>query len=138
MNETMRKSLEQVVAECGKYPVEAFEFVRQGLNWTVDRIHGAQKDADDTQRHISGRQLCEGLRDFAVRKYGIMAKAVLTHWRITRTADFGRIVFVMVESRLMQKTDDDDIRDFEDVFDFATAFEPAARPQLSRSPVFHL
>ena len=128
MNETLRKSLEQVVAECGRYPLEAFDFVRHGLNATVDNIHGPH----------TGQQLSAGLRDYAISRYGFMAKTVLNHWRIYRTADFGRIVFAMVESRLMQKTDRDDIHDFEEVFDFATAFEPPARPQISRRPIFAL
>ncbi|MEI8195793.1 MAG: Minf_1886 family protein [Phycisphaerae bacterium] len=138
MNQTTRKSLEQVVAECGRYPIEAFEFVRTGLNYTVQRIHGDTTDMTESQCHVSGQQLSEGLRDFAIRRYGIMAKAVLAHWRIQRTNDFGRIVFAMVESKLMQKTDDDDVRDFDDVFDFRTAFEPPARPRTSGAAVFKL
>ena len=137
MNETLRKSLEQVVAETGRYPLEAFEFVRHGLNFSVDHVHGPQTEAE-ADRHICGRQLSHGLRDYAVRKYGLMAKAVLSHWGIYRTADFGRIVFAMVDNRLMQKTDDDSLRDFEDVYDFAVAFEPPARPQVQRQPVFSI
>ncbi len=138
MNETLRKSLEQVVAECGRYPLEAFEFVRHGLNSVVDDIHGPHTGQPDEERHITGRQLSTGLRDYAITKYGFMAKTVLNHWRIHRTADFGKIVFAMVESRLMQKTDRDDIHDFEEVFDFDAAFEPPARPQISRRPIFAL
>ena len=137
MNETLRKSLEQVVAETGRYPLEAFEFVRHGLNFTVEKIHGAQTEAE-ADRHISGQQLSQGLRDYAVAKYGLMARVVLQHWGINRTADFGRIVFAMVDNRLMHKTDDDDIRDFEDVYDFAVAFEPPARPQVKRGAVFSI
>jgi len=138
MNETLRKSLEQVVAECGKYPIEAFEFVRHGLNYAVEKVHGPQARQPDADRHISGQQLCQGLRDYAIGKYGLVAKAVLLHWGITRTTDFGRIVFAMVDSRLMQKTDEDDIHDFEDVYDFSVAFEPPARPQIAHHPVFKL
>jgi len=63
---------------------------------------------------------------------------VLGHWRITKTGDFGRIVFAMVENRLMQKTDRDDVRDFDNVFDFADAFEPPARPVVKLRTVFEV
>jgi len=138
MHEASRKTLEQVVEEYGRYPIEAFEFVRAGLNHTVLRIHGAAAREPDHQSHVSGQQLCEGLRAYALQRYGLMAKAVLNHWRICRTADFGKIVWAMVESKLMQKTEEDDIRDFEDVYDFRTAFDPPTRPAPPRKSTFSL
>ena len=38
----------------------------------------------------------------------------------------------------LQKTDDDDIRDFDNVYDFETAFSPPPRPEGDAKPVFHL
>jgi uncharacterized repeat protein (TIGR04138 family) len=138
MNETTRKTLEQVVEECGRYPLEAFEFVRHGLGQTVHQIHGASKMNEDTECHVSGKQLSWGLRNYAVQRYGMMAKTVLRHWGIHRTNDFGRIVFTMVESKLMQKTDEDDVRDFDNVFEFDAAFDPPARPEAQSKVVFSL
>lgn len=137
MNQTERKTLEQVVDECGRYPIEAFEFVRLGLNHTVQRIHGSKLKVDESH-HVSGQELSRGLRDFALARYGVMARVVLSHWRIYRTQDFGRIVFAMVDNKLMQKTDEDNIHDFDDVFDFRDAFEPPARPQRETKAVFKL
>jgi uncharacterized repeat protein (TIGR04138 family) len=138
MSETSKKTLEQVAAESGRYPPEAFEFVRQGLNHTVLQIHGAAKAKTDEACHVTGQQLSWGLRNYAVQRYGLLARTVLEHWGVTRTNDFGRIVFFMVESKLMQKTDKDDIRDFNNVFDFASAFEPPARPGVQSRAVFAL
>jgi len=138
MNETSRKTLEQVVEEYGRYPLEAFEFVRHGLNQTVHQIHGAAKAKQETACHVSGQQLSWGLRNYAVHRYGIMAKTVLYHWGIRRTNDFGKIVFAMVESKLMQKTDDDDIRDFDNVYDFDTAFDPPPRPETPPTQMFRV
>jgi len=138
MNQTTRKSLEQIVEECGRYPLEAFEFVRQGLNHTVQQIHGETRDKPDSQCHVSGQQLSWGLRNYALLRYGAIAKAVLNHWGIQRTGDFGRIVFAMVESRMMQKTDDDDLRDFEGVFEFDQAFGVPERPGICGEVVFRL
>ena len=142
MNKTTVKTLEQVVHECGRYPIEAFEFIRQGLNHTVNELHGIsvseRKNANDPGYHVSGQQLCWGLRNYAVQRYGVLACTVLAHWSITRTNDFGRIVFSMIESKLMTKTDDDDIRHFHNVYDFATAFSPPARPIQAPKSIFAL
>lgn len=136
------------LARTTPYPVEAFLWVQRGLDFTVRRIHGEATDEEvlllqeaadaadhqaagqdvpepvtDSSRHISGQQLCEGLRDFAILQYGLLARSVLRHLRIVRCEDFGTIVFAMVDAGMMNKTDRDTIDDFRDVFDFAQAFE---------------
>jgi uncharacterized repeat protein (TIGR04138 family) len=55
---------------------------------------------------------------------------VLTRWNVRRTVDFGRIVFALVDNGWMAKTDDDNIDDFRDVFDFKTAFEAGYRIEM--------
>ncbi|MEM1098167.1 MAG: Minf_1886 family protein [Planctomycetota bacterium] len=113
-----------------KYPIEAFLFVQQGLDQTVRSLHGDLDDEDiledpaDSERHVTGRQLCGGLRDFAVEQFGLMALTVLRYWGIHRCEDFGNIVFAMVEAGVMHKTDGDTIEDFQNVFDFKEAFGP--------------
>ena len=138
MNQTQKKTLEQVVDESGRYPLEAFEFVRHGLNFTVQQIHGEARAKAEKACHVSGQQLAWGLRNYAVMRYGILARAVLDHWGIHRTNDFGKIVFTMVESKLLQKTDEDDVRDFDSVFDFETAFAAPHRPEPQATVVFML
>ncbi|MBL9119659.1 MAG: hypothetical protein JNL80_07085 [Phycisphaerae bacterium] len=80
-------------------------------------------------RHVSGQQLCLGLRDYAIKRYGMMAPAVLRSWNLRRTDDFGRIVFAMIEHGLMSKTAEDTLEDFQAVYDFDEAF---ARETLMR------
>ncbi|MEE9404443.1 MAG: Minf_1886 family protein [Algisphaera sp.] len=115
-----------------QYPVDAFIFVQRGLDYTVRQTHGELEatdplfeddDNDDRpSRHVSGDQLCEGLRDFARREYGLLANTVLGRWHVTHTEDFGHIVFAMVDAGMMHKTDQDTIEDFRDVFAFNDAF----------------
>jgi uncharacterized repeat protein (TIGR04138 family) len=123
------KSLEEVVEEVGLYPIEAYEFVQQGLGYTVNKIHGERTDPE-ASRHINGRDLCEGLREFALMKWGLLARTVLNRWNVRKTHDFGKIVFALVEYGHMQKTDEDDIGDFQNVFDFKTAFESGYRIEM--------
>jgi uncharacterized repeat protein (TIGR04138 family) len=121
------KSLEQIVVEVGLYPIEAFEFIEQGLRYTVNKIHGQCEREPELSRHVNGRDLCVGLREYALLKWGLLAGTVLQRWNIRRTADFGRIVFALVDSGHMQKTEQDTMDDFRDVFDFRSGFESGYR-----------
>lgn len=119
----------QTIAEGTGYTLDAFLFVQRGLDFTVRRAHGEipahatlADPLEDRSRHVSGQQLCLGLRDFARREYGLLAKGVLARWSIHRSEDFGRIVFAMVDAELMHKTSEDTIEDFMDVFSFDDAF----------------
>lgn len=116
------KSVQQVVQDVGLYPPEAYAFIQKALGHTVQKLHGTQKDPK-ASRHITGADLCEGLREVALAEWGRLARTVLRRWNITSTLDFGRIVFAMVEGGLMQKTEDDSIEDFRNVYDFRVAFE---------------
>jgi uncharacterized repeat protein (TIGR04138 family) len=131
---TPEKSLQEVVDAVGVYPADAYLFVQQGLSYTVEKIHGDAAhppgEASDERsgepavsHHISGRDLCLGLRDVARDRWGLLARVVLERWNITTTLDFGRIVFAMVEHNFMHKTDDDNLLDFRQVYDFHAAFE---------------
>ncbi len=109
----------------GPYPIEAFAFVQEGLAHTADRVRDESVGlgiAPPDSRHVTGQQLCMGLRSFAIERYGMLAPAVLRHWSVTRTEDFGRIVYAMIEAGLMSKTPDDSFSDFCGVYDFAEAF----------------
>ena len=119
------------VAKTTRYPLDAFLFVQRGLDFTVTRLHGEIDDDDlfdeeelESSRHVSGQDLCRGLRDFAIKEYGLLARTVLRRWSITACRDFGEIVFAMVDGGLMRKTEDDTIHDFNNVFDFSSAFDP--------------
>lgn len=123
------------IAQQTHYPVDAFIFIQRGLDHTVRSIHGLMpKDIapeDDSQnRHISGQQLCEGIRQYAVGQYGLMARMVLRRFKIYTTEDFGNLVFAMVDAGLMRKTEEDAIADFIDVYEFSEAF--GSELQLSK------
>ncbi|MCI0433382.1 MAG: hypothetical protein L0271_07020 [Gemmatimonadetes bacterium] len=93
----------------------AYLFVVSALHFVIQRL--------PEPRHISGRELAEGVRDLAVQRFGPMARTVLEHWGIRATVDVGAIVFGLVECGVLIKQADDEIADFADVFDFDEAFE---------------
>ena len=116
-----------------KFPDEAFEFVRDGLRATVESLHSAcaagptpRVCTGDESRHISGAQLCLGLREFAIRRYGPLAGLVLTRWGIRRTDDFGVIVYALIDRKELRASERDSLEDFRGVFDFAEAFAQVA------------
>ncbi len=127
MPEAPRKSVIDVAART-PYPPDAFAFVREGLHMAATQAHGPEPEMANPalagKRHVSGQQLCEAMQDLAIRRWGMMAKTVLNSWHIRYTLDFGKIVYAMIDSQLMQKTDGDSLEDFRDVFDFNQAFAP--------------
>ncbi len=110
-------------AKAGAYPLDAFAFVQEGLRHTVEQLERNDPQMSEAQRHVTGRELCLGLRDFAVHQYGMLARTVLERWGVRKTDDFGKIVFAMVEAGLMRARETDSAEDFRGVFDFAEAFD---------------
>jgi uncharacterized repeat protein (TIGR04138 family) len=126
------KTLQEVVQELDLYPIEAFDFVLRGLGFTVKQLHGDVEVKDPKHnRHVSGGQLCLGLRELALKQWGMMAPAVLGRWGVKSTLDFGRIVFAMIDGGYMQKTETDRLEDFRAVYDFNTAFHPGFKVELT-------
>ena len=113
--------LDEVVRSDPRYAYEAYEFVYASLRHTQRRL-GREPPAETQQSregdyHVSGPQLLEGVRDLALREFGLMARTVFRSWGINSTADVGEIVFNLVAANLMSKTDEDDREDFRNVYD---------------------
>jgi uncharacterized repeat protein (TIGR04138 family) len=51
-----------------------------------------------------------------------MTKMVFEHWGISKTTDFGNIVINMVNEKVLSKTPEDKLQDFEDIYDFDDVF----------------
>ena len=121
---TYRVRLADVVQRDARYAYEAYEFVFAALSHTqklLGRVPADDGSVPGPQYHVSGRELVQGIRDLALREFGLMARIVFRMWGINRTADIGDIVFNLVEEKLMSKTDDDSRADFQDVFDLDQA-----------------
>ena len=116
--------LAPILAKDTRYRPEAYFFVREALDHTVRQL--------ETPRHVSGRELLEGIREYALGEYGPVAKRVLAEWGIHECIDFGHIVFNLVNEGLLGKTDEDSIEDFHGGYDFTEAFLHPFRP---REPV---
>ena len=112
----MKKNLEQIAKEDGRFCSAAVKFVYEGLGFTARKIV-------DEPRHVTGRNLCKGLKDLAIQKWGRLAILVLSNWDIRTTRDFGEIVYLMIKNKWMSAQPTDSIDDFNDVYDFQTVFK---------------
>jgi uncharacterized repeat protein (TIGR04138 family) len=107
--------LDQLQERNPRFHARSYEFVMMALHSVIQSL--------DEPRHISGRELTEGLRELAIGRYGLLAGTVLEHWGIHETEDVGRVVFAMVEQGILVKELEDGPEDFADVFDFEEVFE---------------
>lgn len=119
-----------------RYHQDAAEFVFDALRHTQQMLgrpaepdeeqwseHEQLNEHEQEQIHITGEELLDGIRDLGLQRYGLLARCVFASWGVRTTEDFGRIVFDLVEEGKMRKTDQDQLSDFYNVYDFAEALE---------------
>jgi len=125
----------KLLQEDRRYRVEAYVFVFEALNFAQSVLGmgtkieseplsqpAEQEESEKPEQHVSGQELCEAARRYALAQFGYMAKTVLNSWGIYSTSDFGEIVFNLIRVGQMRKTRTDRREDFDNVYDFDTAF----------------
>jgi uncharacterized repeat protein (TIGR04138 family) len=117
-------ALDIVLSRATQYDRAAYHFLRDALEFTVKE----RKKVSGQNGHVSGQQLLDGIRRYALKQYGPMVTSVLDYWGIQRTEDFGRMVFALVDVGVFGKTEHDSIEDFRDVYSFEEAFVAPYRP----------
>ena len=131
-----------------RYKLEAYQFVREGLSYgqsimdmgeirqseeelseaadEVSEVADELSESEDweppAERHLTGQELCEAIRRYAIEQYGLMAKVVLNSWGLHKTGDFGEIVYNLIEIGMMKKSKTDRREDFDNAYDFDQAF----------------
>ncbi|MEM1223034.1 MAG: Minf_1886 family protein [Verrucomicrobiota bacterium] len=120
-----------------RYARGAYYFLRQALDYSLKTMR--DRGELDQSNHITGQQLLEGIRLYGIEQYGPMARSVFKHWGIEECSDFGNIVFNLVRSRVLGKTDKDSPEDFSKGYNFKEAFEapftPRVKPSFRRPPM---
>jgi uncharacterized repeat protein (TIGR04138 family) len=118
--------VDQIVARDLRYRREAYTFVREALDFTQKLI---SRENQQKVRHVTGQELLDGIRQFALKEFGPMAALVLEEWGITSCPDFGEIVFNMVDVGLLARTEQDRREHFQNGYDFTTAFRKPFLPK---------
>ena len=124
-------AIDAVLAKATQYDRAAYHFLREALDFTLNE---RKKDSGQTG-HVSGQQLLDGLRRYALKQYGPMVPSVLEYWGISRTEDFGNMVFALVDVGIFGKTEHDSINDFKDIYTFEEAFVAPFRPAQLQPPL---
>ncbi len=128
-----------------RYRFEAYVFIFEALRFAQDRLEMGEPcrsidslpspadefEEDAIQKHVSGQDLCEAIRHYALDQYGLVAQNVLAHWGIRSTGDIGEIVFNLIDIGKMKKTENDHREDFENVYDFDEALRQGFRITLA-------
>ncbi len=139
------KRFAKLLEQDKRFKPEAYSFVFEALDYAQNRLHLGESlpneplavardvEADESDdepsedanegKHITGQDLSEAARQYALDMYGFMARTVLEGFGIRSTGDIGEIVYNMIRIGRMRKTPTDSRDDFNDVFDFATAFD---------------
>ena len=105
-----------------RYDPEAYSFIMASLDFTMKRLK--------RKGHITGQELADGIKDYALDQFGPMARVVLEKWGIKSTNDFGEIVFNLIGSGLLGKTEEDRKEDFNNRYDFKEAFDKGCKYSL--------
>lgn len=127
-NQVLKKVTEKIhpivelLQQDQRFHIEAYQFVREALAYAQEILK--MQPGAGGEHHITGQQLCEAIRQYALEQYGFMAKIVLNSWGVYATSDFGEIVYNLIRIKHMKKSKSDRREDFDNVYDFANAFEP--------------
>jgi uncharacterized repeat protein (TIGR04138 family) len=113
------EALDSIVASDPRYQREAYVFLRDSLDFTTKQ---QKKAKGTTVRHVSGPELLEGVRQYALKEFGPLVVTVFDNWGIRSCEDIGHMVFNLIGAGIFGKTDEDSIEDFKSVYNFNEAF----------------
>lgn len=140
---SFEQALEQIQAKDSRYARNAYLFVREALDHTQKSVIKSAREGRGSRsetpaeglpvRHVTGQELLEGIRTYALEQFGPMVLTVFEDWGIHRCADFGEIVFNMVEIGLLAKTETDTRNDFQNGYDFDETFRKPFLPQTKQA-----
>ncbi|CAN5253860.1 hypothetical protein BH11PLA2_BH11PLA2_30500 [soil metagenome] len=125
-----------------RYAYEAYEFVCEAVTYTQERLGKIvesefvpeEDDEPAADPHVSGEELLRGGCELAVRDFGLMAPLVFRRWGMFTTDDFGEIVFRLIESDKLSRSDSDDPQDFHEVFDLHQALSEGYETAMGDAP----
>src|SRR5256886_7035786 len=129
------EALDSIVASDPRYQRESYIFLRDALDFTTKQ---QKKAKGTTVRHVSGPELLDGVRQYALKEFGPMVITVFENWGVRSCEDIGHMVFNLIGAGIFGKTDEDSIEDFKSVFDFQEAFVKPFAPEKKKEDLKNL
>ena len=128
------EALESVVGSDPRYQRDGYIFLRDSLDFTTKQ---QKKIKGVSVRHVTGPELLDGVRQYALKEFGPMVMTVFDSWGIRSCEDIGHMVFNLIGAGVFGKTEQDSIEDFKNVYDFKEAFVKPftpAKPESAKPP----
>ena len=125
-----QEAVAAIVAKDTRYQPAAYLFVREALDHTQRKV---LRSRESTVCHVSGQELLEGIRQYALQQFGPMALHLLHEWGVRSCEDFGELVFNMIECGLLAKNENDTRADFKGGYPFEEAFRRPFLPPSRRA-----
>jgi len=116
---SFEEAVNEIVQRDPRFHKDAYAFLRDALDYTMKN---AQEDEKKEGSHVSGEELLQGFREYAIEEFGPMVPAVFDQWGIGRCEDVGEMVFNLIEVEVFGKSSTDQIEDFSAIYDFREAF----------------
>src|SRR5213080_859406 len=113
------EALDSIVTSDPRYGRGAYVFLRDALDFTTKR---QKKIKGVSVRHVTGPELLDGVRKYALKEFGPMVITVFDNWGIHSCEDIGNMVFNLIGSGVFGKTEEDSIEHFKNVYDFGESF----------------
>jgi uncharacterized repeat protein (TIGR04138 family) len=130
MQKSFNEIVEQIVEQNGRYDKEAYQFVKEALEFTIKQ---RKRPPAEGNNHVDAAELVEGFRQLALKEFGPMVSTVLEYWRVRSSEDVGRIVFDLIGAGVFGKTDSDSLGDFRNALNFEAAFVHPFQPLRASS-----
>ncbi len=125
---TFEEAVRKSIALDPRFPPAAYDFVRDGLQVAVKKYRGG-----DEMKHVTGQELLEGIKDYALDEYGPLALTILEQWGITKGLHVGNVVYNLIEVGYFGRSEGDSLDDFDNGFSFQEAFTAPFLPKSARN-----
>ncbi len=111
----------RLYTEFGDFRPAAYGFVADAVEYTIAGLAAA--------RHITARELLDGMRSYAKNEFGPLSDFVLQDWGIRNAHDIGTLVYRMIAEGILGANPNDRQSDFDCEYEL---FPPSAEPRRRR------
>ena len=80
-------------------------------------------------QHCDGIRYCANFLELSASRFGMLAPTVLETWEINSSEDLGQMIFEMTEEKMIGKSPQDKIEDFNEIFKTQEYFASKTRKE---------
>jgi uncharacterized repeat protein (TIGR04138 family) len=125
---SLDRAIERILEKDKRYAADAYRFVNDAVHFTVKSLRKNGIKGGDNP-HVTGQELLQGIRRYALDQYGPMAHALFEFWGVRASEDFGELVFNLVDAGMLGLNATDSREDFKGAYSFEDAFLKPFRPE---------